>query len=358
MDFIVDLPVSEGCDQLWVVIDRFTKMAHFLPLLIDHKKTEDLARIFAKEIWRLHGLPRDIVSDRDSRFTSDVWQVFLAKLGIKPRMSTAFHPQTDGQTERLNQTIEAYLRPFVNKEMNNWVELLPMAEHAYNNSVTSPTGLTPFYANYGRHPETMNPRKIDIVNPASEAYAHWMKQTITDNREALEKTRERMVKYAEAAKTKPPNYAVGDLVMLNGRHIKTKRPARKLDHKYHGPFQIEKVVSPTAMRLTLPVKWKKHPTFHVSEIEPFSSGSRDPPDPAQILREAADIEADDEYDVEEIKASIKRRNRVLYHTKWLGYPRKKDWTYEPYENFSVGGLEKIREFHQANPDAPRDYRLS
>jgi transposase InsO family protein len=358
MDFIVDLPVSEGCDQLWVVIDRFTKMAHLIPLPVNHKKAEDLARIFAREIWRLHGLPRDIVSDRDSRFTSDVWQVFLATLGIKPRMSTAFHPQTDGQTERVNQTIEAYLRPFVNKEMTNWVELLPMAEHAYNNSVTTATGLTPFYANYGMHPETTTPRKTDAVNPASAVYAHWMKSTIADNMEALRATRERMAKFADKARATPPLYQVGDLVMLNGRHITTKRPARKLDHKFHGPFQIEKLVSPTAVRLTLPVKWKKHPTFHVSEIEPFEAGSRPPPDPAKVLREAADIEAEDEYDVEEIKGSIKRRNRVLYHTQWLGYPRKKDWTFEPYENFSVGGLEKLREFHIANPDSPRDYRLT
>jgi hypothetical protein len=94
------------------------------------------------------------------------------------------------------------------------------------------------------------------------------------------------------------------------------------------------------------------------EIEPFESGSRPAPDPAQILREADDIEADDEYDVEEVKGSVKRRNRVLYHVKWLGWPRKKDWTFEPFENFSVGGLEKLREYHSKNPDSPRDYRLT
>jgi len=104
MDFITELPVSEGCDQLWVVIDRFTKMAHFLPLGKEGKTAADLAVIFAREIWRSHSLPTDIVSDRDSRFTSETWREFLRLLGIRPRMSTAFHPQTDGQTERLNQT--------------------------------------------------------------------------------------------------------------------------------------------------------------------------------------------------------------------------------------------------------------
>jgi transposase InsO family protein len=86
MDFITDLPESSGCDQLWVVVDRFTKMAHFIPLQNDGKTTEDLARIFAREIWKLHGLPTDIVSDRDSRFTSTTWKAFIGTLGIKPRM--------------------------------------------------------------------------------------------------------------------------------------------------------------------------------------------------------------------------------------------------------------------------------
>jgi len=97
MDFITDLPLSNECDQLWVVVDRFTKMAHFVPL--KEKTAADLAVIFAREIWRHHGIPTDIVSDRDSRFTSETWKEFLGLLGIRPRMSTAFHPQTDGQTE-------------------------------------------------------------------------------------------------------------------------------------------------------------------------------------------------------------------------------------------------------------------
>ena len=107
IDFITDLHRSNNCTELWVVIDRFTKMAHFIPLEEDKKTATDLARIFAREIWRLHGLPRDIVSDHDSRFTSNTWKDFLAVTGIHPRMSTAFHPQTDRQTKRVNQVFEA-----------------------------------------------------------------------------------------------------------------------------------------------------------------------------------------------------------------------------------------------------------
>jgi len=165
MDFITDLPPSEERDQLWVVIDRFTKMAHFIPLR--EKTALDLAKIFAREVWRFHGLPTDIVSDRDSQFTSETWKEFLEILSIRPRMSTAFHPQTDGQTECLNQMIEAYLRAFVNQEQENWVSLLPMAEFADNNSVTIGNGMSPFYANYGGHPATNNPPSSEPQNPAS-----------------------------------------------------------------------------------------------------------------------------------------------------------------------------------------------
>ena len=107
IDFITDLPLFEQCDQLWVVVDRFTIMAHFIPLPKENKSASDLARSFVWEVWCHHGLPSDIVSDWDSRFTFAVWQEFLTLSGIRPRMSTAFHPQTDGQRERLNQTIEA-----------------------------------------------------------------------------------------------------------------------------------------------------------------------------------------------------------------------------------------------------------
>jgi len=307
MDFITDLPTSEGCDQLWVIIDRFTKMAHFLPL--KEKTAADLARIFAKEIWRFHGLPTDIVSDRDSRFTSETWKDLLRLLEIRPRMSTAFHPQTDGQTEQLNETIEAYLRAFVGHEQDDWVRLLPMAEFAYNNSVTTGNGISPFYANYGFHPRTLDPPNPDEepINSASTVYAHWMKAVQDGARRGLEASQERMRRYEDPNRKPPPAYQVGDLVMLNGRNIKTHRPSRKMDHKNHGPFQIEKIISPLTVRLTLPRKWKIHSVFHVSLLEPYrTSEHRAPPDPSKVLREADDIEQSEEYDVEEVMSSRKQ----------------------------------------------------
>jgi len=172
-----------------------------------------------------------------------------------------------------------------------------------------------------------------------------------------------MRRYTDPARKKPLAYQVGDLVMLNGRNIKTRRPSRKLDHKNHGPFQIENVVSPLAVRLTPPRKWKINNLFHVSLLEPYrTSEYRAPPDPSKVLRKVDDIEQSEEYDVEEVMSSVEcsrgNNKRVLYLVKWLDYPEGKDWTEEPFDNFSLGGLEKVRDFHRRNPDAPRDYRLN
>jgi hypothetical protein len=119
MDFITDLPLSDGCNQLWLIIDDLTKMVHFILLKKNEKQAENLTVVFASEIWRLHRIPTDIVSDPDSQSTSMFWKAFLMAIGLKVRMSTGFPPETNGQTETVNQTIEAFLRAFVNLEMSD-----------------------------------------------------------------------------------------------------------------------------------------------------------------------------------------------------------------------------------------------
>jgi hypothetical protein len=243
-------------------------MAHFIPLLKDGKTANDLAIIFAREVWKYHGLPSAIVLDRDSRFTLEVWKEFLHLCDIHPQMTTILHPQTDGQTERLNQTIEAYIRSFVCHEQKNWVSLLPMAEFAYNNSVTSGNRMSPFYANYGFHPVATNPAAEISFNPASKVYTHWIHTVHDQARKGLELAQERMRQYIDPDRKEAPIYLVGDLVMLTGSNIQTRCPSRKLDDKNHSPFQVEKIVSPLTIKLTLPRKYKILNVFHVSLVEP------------------------------------------------------------------------------------------
>jgi len=153
MDFIVGLPKSEGYTKIWVIVDRFSKMAHFISLKTE-EHIKELALTFLKEIWRLHGLLESIVSDQDIRFTSKFWTCLMQLLQVKLHMSTAFHPESDGQTERDNQTMEQYLRSYCTYQQDDWVSLLPFAEHAYNTSTSESTKVSPFEINYGFAPQT------------------------------------------------------------------------------------------------------------------------------------------------------------------------------------------------------------
>jgi hypothetical protein len=157
---------------------------------------------------------------------------------------------------------------------------------------------------------------------------------------------ERMCRYVDPDQKEAPTYQVGDLVVLSGRNI-----------------QIEKIVSPLAVRLIVPRKWKIHNIFHVSLLEPFRTSEYRPPlDPSRVLREADDVEQSEEYDVEEVMSSVEwgRRNnrRILNLIKWLDFPDRQDWIQEPFDKFSSCGLEKLRQFHQRNPDALHSYQLS
>jgi len=153
MDFIVGLPKSHGYMKIWVIVDRFSKMAHFIPLRTkEHIK--ELALTFVKEIWRLHGLPESIVSDRDTRFTSKFWTSLMQQLQLKLNLSTAFHPESDGQTKRVNQTLEKYLKRYCSYQQGNWVSLLPFAEHAYNTAMSESTRASPLEIKYEFYPQT------------------------------------------------------------------------------------------------------------------------------------------------------------------------------------------------------------
>ena len=154
MDFIRQLPKSDGYSTVWVIVDRVTKMAYFVPVKDEQKTAEGCAKLFLENIWKLHGLPSSIISDRDPVFTSKFWAELMGRLDVRLRKSTAFHPQTDGQTERVNQSLEQYLLQYCNYEQDNWYDLLPLAEYAYNNSATTATQMSPFFANYGFHPRT------------------------------------------------------------------------------------------------------------------------------------------------------------------------------------------------------------
>ena len=165
MDFITDLPIADGYDTILLILDCLTKMSHFIPCRKDLDERQ-FTTLFLKEIIRLHSIPHDIITDRSSRFTSELWKHTTDKLGIERRLSTAFHPQTDGQTKRTNGILEQYPRAYINYHHDNGNELLPLAEFAYNNGYQETIKTTFFYANYG-------------VNPEHQLITHMMTEKIT-----------------------------------------------------------------------------------------------------------------------------------------------------------------------------------
>jgi hypothetical protein len=176
LDFITDLPPSKGYDAILTVVNRFTKMAYFLPCVKTFTSQETLDLVM-RVVFRHHGLPNEIFSDRGPQFIAKFWTHLLEILKISRKLSSSYHPQTDGQTEHTNQTLEQYLRCFINYKQDDWIDFLYMAEFSYNNSIHSSTGYTPFFANTGCHPHSImleyvedsnNPTIIDHLKELKE----------------------------------------------------------------------------------------------------------------------------------------------------------------------------------------------
>jgi hypothetical protein len=348
MDFITDLPPSNSFDSIFVVVDRFTKMAHFIPC----KKTsssKDTARFFLDNVYRYHGLPDDIVSDRGTQFVSKFWRSLFEILKVNIKLSSAFHPQTDGQTERVNQVLEQYLRCTINYQQDDWTEYLPLAEFAYNNTLHASTQQTPFFANYGYHPklDLLNP--VANNNPAAESFARQLSELQATMRLQLQTAQESYKAFADKLRNKAPTFKIGDRVWLLRRNIKTKRPCDKLDYRRLGPFVIEKQINPVAYRLHLPTSMKVHPVFHVSLLEPYRESIF--PGRVQSPPPSIEIENHEEYEVETVLDSRRRRGKLEYFVHWSGYDIN-ERTWEDAENLS-NAPKKVQEFHQRYPHKPK-----
>jgi len=260
IDFITDLPNSEANDAILIIVDRLTKMAHFIPCTKEINPRR-FSELFMREIFRLHGLPKDIITDRGSIFTSEIWIETMKKLGIERRLSTAFLPQTDRQTERTNSTLEQYLRAYVNYEQDNWKELLPMAEFAYNNRYQESIRHTPFFANYGinlEHQATKHLIQDEIRPPENMSQLREVLKAEMTQAELQHKD------YYDQHRKPDPNSQSEEMVWLIPRNIRTTRPYKKLDYKKIGPFKILAKIESSAYRLDLPPSMKIHNTFHIS----------------------------------------------------------------------------------------------
>jgi transposase InsO family protein len=350
MDMIVDLPSIDGFDSVLVVVDRFTKLSHFLPC----SKTMtsfDLADLFVREIFRLHGLPSDIVSDRGSIFVSQFWTALMKTLKIDQKLSSAYHPQTDGQTERVNQVLEQYLRCYADYNQTNWTKNLSLAEYTYNSSLHSSTKMSPFFAMYGYDPPLdLSCELTPELPPTTSEYVASLQETHEVIKEELKLAQDDAKKFADR-KRSPHEFKEGDLVYLNRKNIKTTRPSLKLDWKQFGPFKISKKINSVAYRLDLPPSMKRlHDVFHISLLSlaktcDIPGRKVEPPPPVHF-------EAEEEYEVSEILDCRRKKNHLEYLVSWSGYGPS-DNTWEPSAHLTHCA-DLVEDFHSRFPNKPKN----
>jgi hypothetical protein len=328
LDFITGLPPardSSGCvfDAILVIVDRLSKMAIYIPAL----KTWD-AKQFAESYFNnvilKYGIQKGIVSDRGSVFTSEFWTEICYQLQVKRRLSTAFHPQTDGQTERQNQTLENYLRMFTTEQQNDWVTLLNTAQFAYNNSIHDSTKTTPFYVVYGKHPLLTLPpedsRPEGEVPNAVERVQH-MHSAREKAAEHLKRAQEYQRRHYDK-KHKPEFFRKGDLVLLSTKHINlAHQPSKKLSSKFIGPFRVQDAVGTQAYRLILPPHYRIHNVFHISLLERWKSraNQEENTQPPDINSEGEEV-----WEVERILEKRKKKGQIQYKLRWKGYDESWD----------------------------------
>ncbi|QRW27779.1 Retrotransposable element Tf2 protein [Rhizoctonia solani] len=342
-DFITGFPKSNGHDAILVIIDSFSKFGHFIPT--SKKVTaKGLADLFISHVWKLHGLPVKTISDQGTTFTGKFLRALYQRLGIKPSFSSAYHPESDGQTERVNQFIEFYLRSYVAADHSDWSTWLPLVEYAYNNAKHSATGKTPFELVYGRNP-VMNPSNVPANVPEANHVADTLAQEWKEAESALRMSKEKMVR----DKGTIPEYSIGDKVWLDGKNVELRTNSNKLDPKRLGPFEVTEKISSHAYRLKLPETLKIHDVFYVGLL---TKAHESPNQPFPERPPPETIEGEEEYEVEQIIDSKRQRGKWFYLIKWKGYgPEDNSW--EP-EELLEHSQEEIKRFNQARLRKARD----
>ena len=312
MDFVTGLPRTQRQhNAIWVIVDRLTKSAHFLPVNVEDS-LEKLAQLYVDEIVRLHGVPISIVSDRDPRFTSRFWPSLQTALGTRLHFSTAFHPQTDGQSERTIQTLEDMLRACVMEFKGSWDTHLALMEFAYNNSYQTSIEMAPFEALYGRKCRTpvcwdeVGERRLvgpELVQITSEKV-----KVVRDN---LKIARDRQKSYADNRR-RDLQFEIGDQVFLKispWKGVLRFGKRGKLSPRYLGPYEIVSKVGPVAYRLKLPSELSRiHDTFHVSMLRKCI------PDPSHVLREQP-VQLKENMTYEETPVQIVDRKEQVLRSK-------------------------------------------
>ena len=270
MDFVTSLPRCARFDTVLVVVDRLSKFAVFIPTT-EHVTATKAAALFVANVAKRFGLPSQIVTDRDPRFTGAFWPAVLTAFGTKHATSTPYHPQTDGQTERMNRLLEETLRHYVNANQSNWVSLLPLAEFAVNNSWQNSIQSTPFFLNHGQHPRVPAAPPADTEPAQAKSFVARIAASVEAAKQSMARAHDRMRALHSGT---PPAYTVGQQVLLSTKHLSTVPGlSSKLSNKWTGPFCISRIIQKgehvVAVELQFPPSWKSHPVVSASMVKAY-----------------------------------------------------------------------------------------
>jgi hypothetical protein len=329
MDLITSLPETPtGLDAVAVFVDKLSKMVHFAACKTAIS-AEEFAELYIQHVVRHHGISKVLISDRDPRFTSKFLTAVCQQLQIKQGLSTAFHPQTDGQTERANRTLEDMLRHYISPNQTDWDKQLAAAEFAVNNSWHPATRNTPFFLNYGQHPLTPVTIGTESVVPSATAFVHALEEHIQEAKLCLKQAQDRQKAYADQHR-RDVQFAAGDQVLLSTKNIrlqKGKDMTRKLMPKWIGPFKVLQTVGPVAARLELPPHLRMHNVFHVSLLKAYrDDGSVKPPPPLGFMDGDPVFKVDRLLDTRIRKRGTRKVTEYL--VAWEGYSAAHN-TWEP-----------------------------
>ncbi|KAJ9525336.1 hypothetical protein QJQ45_003286 [Haematococcus lacustris] len=338
MDLVTKLPAgTHGYDAICVIVDRLSKMVHFVPCK-ESMNAMTFARLFVNNVFKLHGLPAEVLTDRGAHFNNKSWHAVKKLLGMKTNMSTAYRPQSDGQTERYNRVLEEMLRHYISPTQIDWPDHLALAEFAVNNSWQESIHSTPFFLNTGQSPVTPGLRDLPDGGrcPSAHAFATWWKEGVAHARQHMADAQARYKRHADTG-LKDVEFEVGTQVLLSTRNLRIKTgKVRKFVPRYVGPFVVEAKINANAYRLTLPANMSRlHPVFHVSLLKKYSGsdvGIMPPP-----------VEWMDETPVYYVERLLDHRYTRAgkageYLVQWEGYDASFN-TWEPRANLT--GCDKL-----------------